>query len=377
MLSAYVSFTASSSGVEQHFSKVDRCHLERGNGNCDSFRRSVIALADDGNEASDQTLVESARRIYAEGRQRLSQPRRKRRDAGVQRASPGDLEDKSGLKTEADWLRKRRRDLDEAITETPPPKRAATMDFTPEMQREAKHLKGVLEKRRMEAQANGSLLNSEKTSAKNVEAWQNRLRQEDAKRIGTQTRKQEFWDMAGQRKPRDHFEKMLAGKTVWLGREVQNLRQACLNYGVHAVTSELSAANVFLVDSLNPEKKAQWAAALQGGTLISQTVLEPQAPGIFALHFRRGTAEKCVLHMTPAFMDKNPSVSSFLRGVVLPADPGSAWTLSDEPSKAKVVLCVSKEMKAMKKRGRTTCTAEDLLTRVARRNLCPAMSGRS
>eukprot|EP00439_Symbiodinium_sp_Y106_P027141 s6937_g3.t1 len=170
---------------------------------------------------------------------------------------------------------------------------------------------------------------------------------------------------------------MLAGKTVWLGREVQNLRQACLNYGVHAVTSELSAANVFLVDSLNPEKKAQWAAALQGGTLISQTVLEPQAPGIFALHFRRGTAEKCVLHMTPAFMDKNPSVSSFLRGVVLPADPGSAWTLSDEPSKAKVVLCVSKEMKAMKKRGRTTCTAEDLLTRVARRNLCPAMSGRS
>ena len=304
MLSAYVSFTASSSGVEQHFSKVDRCHLERGNGNCDSFRRSVIALADDGNEASDQTLVESARRIYAEGRQRLSQPRRKRRDAGVQRASSGDLEDKSGLKTEADWLRKRRRDLDEAVTETPPPKRAATMDFTPEMEREAKHLKGVLEKRRMEAQANGSLLNSEKTSAKNVEAWQNRLRQEDAKRIGTQTRKQEFWDMAGQRKPRDHFEKMLAGKTVWLGREVQNLRQACLNYGVHAVTSELSAANVFLVDSLNPEKKAQWAAALQGGTLISQTVLEPQAPGIFALHFRRGTAEKCVLHMTPALMDK-------------------------------------------------------------------------
>ena len=70
------------------------------------------------------------------------------------------------------------------------------MDFTPEMEREAKHLKGVLEKRRMEAQANGSLLNSEKTSAKNVEAWQNRLRQEDAKRIGTQTRKQEFWDMA-------------------------------------------------------------------------------------------------------------------------------------------------------------------------------------
>ncbi|CAE7947193.1 PUB12 [Symbiodinium sp. KB8] len=133
------------------------------------------------------------------------------------------------------------------------------------MEREAKHLKGVLEKRRMEAQANGSLLDSEKTSARKVEAWQNKLRQEDAKRIGTQTRKQEFWDMAGQKKTRDHFEKMLAGKTVWLGREVQNLRQACLNFGAHAVTSELSAANVFLVDSLNPEKKAQWAATLQGG----------------------------------------------------------------------------------------------------------------
>ena len=340
VLSAYVAFTASSSGVEQHFSKVDRCHLERGNGHNDSFRRSVIALADDGHEASDKALVESARRVYAEGRQRAWQPRRtrKRRDAGVPRASPGDLEDKSGLKTEADWLRKRRRDLDEAITETPPPKRAATMDFTPEMEREAKHLKGVLEKRRMEAQANGSLLDSEKTSARKVEAWQNKLRQEDAKRIGTQTRKQEFWDMAGQKKTRDHFEKMLAGKTVWLGREVQNLQQACLNFGAHAVTSELSAANVFLVDSLNPEKKAQWAATLQGGTLISQTVLEPQAPGIFALHFRRGTAEKCVLHMTPAFMDKNPSVSGFLRGVVLPADPGSAWCLDWPPRPVSVFI---------------------------------------
>ena len=212
------------------------------------------------------------------------------------------------------------------------------MDFTPEMEREAKHLKGVLEKRRMEAQANGSLLDSEKTSARKVEAWQNKLRQEDAKRIGTQTRKQEFWDMAGQKKTRDHFEKMLAGKTVWLGREVQNLRQACLNFGAHAVTSELSAANVFLVDSLNPEKKSQWPATLQGGTLISQTVLEPQAPGIFALHFRRGTAEKCVLHMTPAFMDKNPSVSSFLRGVVLPADPGSAWCLDWPPRPVSVFI---------------------------------------
>ena len=251
------------------------------------------------------------------------------------------------------------------------------MDFTPEMEREAKHLKGVLEKRRMEAQANGSLLDSEKTSARKVEAWQNKLRQEDAKRVGTQTRKQEFWDMAGQKKRVIISRRCSQARRCGWGGEVQNLRQACLNFGAHAVTSELSAANVFLVDSLNPEKKAQWAATLQGGTLISQTVLEPQAPGIFALHFRRGTAEKCVLHMTPAFMDKNPSVSSFLRGVVLPADPGSAWTLSDEPSKAKVVLCVSKEMKAMKKRGRTTCTAEDFLITVARRNLCPAMSGRS
>ena len=149
--------------MEQHFSKVDRCHLERGSSANDTFCRSVIALADNGNEASDKQLLERAREIFAEGRRRLSYKKGlKRRDAGVQRATTSDPKNK-GAKTEAEWLRKRRRDLDEALIETPPPKRAATADdFTPEMKKEAKHLQGVIERRRMEAQANGTLLEFEK-----------------------------------------------------------------------------------------------------------------------------------------------------------------------------------------------------------------------
>ena len=37
-------WTTSSSGVEQTFSKVERCHLHRGNGQNDVFRRAVVGL---------------------------------------------------------------------------------------------------------------------------------------------------------------------------------------------------------------------------------------------------------------------------------------------------------------------------------------------
>ena len=97
VLSAYLAFAASSSGVEQHFSKVDRCHLERGSSANDTFCRSVIALADNGNEASDKQLLERAREIFAEGRHRLSYKKGlKRRDAGVQRATTSDPKDEGG-----------------------------------------------------------------------------------------------------------------------------------------------------------------------------------------------------------------------------------------------------------------------------------------
>ena len=353
--------------------------LERGSSANDTFCRPVIALADNGNEASDKQLLERAREIFAEGRRRLSYKKGlKRRDAGVQRATTSDPKDEGGPKTEAEWLRKRHRDLDEALIETPPPKRAATADdFTPEMKKEAKHLQGVIERRRMEAQANGTFLEFEKASSKKLKAWQQNLKQEDAKRVRKDQEKASLWEMASQKKSQTQLQNMVAGKTVWLpSGEAAGLRQTCLNLGAHATTSELGEAAVFIVDNLNPEKKAQWAAVVQGGILISRTVLEPNPCAIFALHFKRGTAEKCILHITQAFQEKCPSVSDFLHSVVLPADPHSSWTLHDDPNKALVVLCVSKEMKKMKKRGRATCTAEDFLMRTCLRNLCPATSGR-
>ena len=231
--------------------KVDRCHLERGSSANDTFCRSVIALADNGNEASNKQLLERAREIFAEGRRRLSYKKGlKRRDAGVQRATTSDPKDEGGPKTEAEWLRKRRRDLDEALIETPPPKRAATADdFTPEMKKEAKRLQGVIERRRVEAQANGTLLEFEKASSKKMKAWRRNLKQEDAKRVRKDQEKASLWEMASQKKSQTQLQNMVAGKTVWLpSGEAAGLRQTCLNLGAHAITSELGEAAVFIVD---------------------------------------------------------------------------------------------------------------------------------
>ena len=130
-------WTTSSSGVEQTFSKVERCHLHRGNGQNDVFRRAVVGLtsADPDSKVvhGDEAVISSARALCSAGRSRQTRNnaagRKQRLDkdtgkfkvkASAAATPPGGT--RRGVpQTEAAWLRRRRAELD-AVISTPQPK---------------------------------------------------------------------------------------------------------------------------------------------------------------------------------------------------------------------------------------------------------------
>ena len=126
VLAAYLSWTTSSSGVEQAFSQVDRTHLERGNGKNDCYRRAVVSMTDPNTaERSAEILIENARKLYSEGRTwTCKKERQSRFDKGTTRHASGKVQPgqdvsgtvgSDGRTSEAEWHRKRKEQLQRAV----------------------------------------------------------------------------------------------------------------------------------------------------------------------------------------------------------------------------------------------------------------------
>ncbi len=180
VLAAYMAWTTSSSGVEQHFSKVERNQLERHPGDPDTERRAVIALGRGVcSEASNLSLCEVAREIFAEVRPSMARERaRTRVDKGVARPSSSLRQD-----TEVAWKRRRRAEVDEAVARTTPletPSKRARTAAAPvstvkrrrqpndHVEKEKLKRRRVCVRRRVGAQANGLLLDDERVPEKEV-----------------------------------------------------------------------------------------------------------------------------------------------------------------------------------------------------------------
>ncbi len=178
VLAAYMAWTTSSSGVEQHFSKVERSQLDRHPGGPDTERRAVIALGRGAcSQANNLSLCEVARGIFVEVRPGMARQRaRTRLDKGVER--PSSLRQD----TEVAWKRRRRAEVDEAVarTTTTPSKQARAVASPVSSEKRRRELpKDRVEKeklkqrrlcfrRRVEAQADGLLLDDEMVAEKEV-----------------------------------------------------------------------------------------------------------------------------------------------------------------------------------------------------------------
>ncbi|CAJ1400375.1 unnamed protein product [Effrenium voratum] len=317
VLSAYLCWTTSSSGVEQTFSKVERCHLHRGNGQNDAFRRAVVGLtsADPDSKVvhGDEAVISSARALFSAGRSRQTRNnaagRKQRLDKGT-----GKFKVKaSAAATPRGGTRRRRAELD-AVISTPQPKsqsqNQSNAEWTPDMEKEKKRLGKVSEQLRVEAHGDGYLLDEEKPSEQNVVAQARRDATNDRKRKREETNRANLWHMAQEKKDFAFFSGLVTGADVWIPQPTLQERHKLISWGAHRVSSELEGCSVFVVNHEDPEPRARWHALLKGKTLLSRAVFLAE----------RGQARTfCVSYVCES--------------------PGTKWLQCADKNAAQVVLC--------------------------------------
>ncbi len=239
-----MAWTASSSGVEQHFSKVERSHIERAGTGGDTERRAIIALQQKGDRKTDCRLLERARALYAQGKGFSRKRTGTRFDKGVTKGA------RKGAASEAAWVRQRRAEADKAVMATrfttPSKQQRRTAHFdTPPMQAEQKRQRRLCRARRLEAQVDGLLLDDETVPEKAVLARERHLKALDQQRGQKVQHHLALANMALAQRPAASLWRGLAGTVAWVQRKLPEgqahlgLQQALLNHGIHAITEEL------------------------------------------------------------------------------------------------------------------------------------------
>ena len=166
LLAVYQCWTASSSGVEQLFSKLKRSPVELSNAKAETDRRTAIVMGDGHSSVAKAEIISDARKIYAS----LSQ------SGGVSRLRTlprFDTGKKGGQKkgSFAAWNRARRKAVQQAVQDsrqTPPRKPSALQ--TESSQKECDYQRQQALKRKAEALQDGLLLADEITLEVRAEA---------------------------------------------------------------------------------------------------------------------------------------------------------------------------------------------------------------
>ena len=115
LLQAHASWTMSTSGIEQNFSKAERTQGARRFGpKCESteFRSMVVLAFEESSSVKLDDVLCQARKLYARHVSRhLGSYKRKRLDRGIKRQRPAG----TSQKTEVAWIARRRQSLAEAV----------------------------------------------------------------------------------------------------------------------------------------------------------------------------------------------------------------------------------------------------------------------
>ena len=370
MISAYFCFTASSSGVEQAFSQLDRCHLQNGRRRvgADAFRRSLQALSFQSDKAAHSKIIEDARVLFAAGRieykKNRGQGRKVRLDCGVR--------GKERNTSEAAWLRKRKLAVEGAVQSLPSAGSAAPDiqmgDLPEQMQKECRRLQAATVKRLCEAKDDNYLLPGEDPTEEQMKDWKQKRKENDKK-----NRSREAEIKSGQlmvTKPIEYrlIGSYLQGAVLWFPQANLLERQVALNFGAHVLTDSLENASVFVVTDDTPEPRAQWYAVLTGGTLLSRSFFSQKAG--FCVMYKAAIQEPEVLYLSEKFQSKHPPLAAALTH--LSGQITSKWKVIrgslDEAracSKKFVCLCKdSEDKKTHKKNGLQVHTAASFLRKI-------------
>ena len=215
---------SSSSEVEQTFSKIERCHLYRGKGHHDVFRRAVVGLTSDhgNNLQTDADLFAQARQFFVSGEnyssKNLRAGRKHRLDKGthIKQMSDG----KAKAQSEAAWLRKRKDSVAKAVEETTPKQTISQQEcsrpdgFTLKMLQESKQMKDATLKGKVEAMLDGYLHEDEEPTPKQVTRVLKKNEKYDKKRLTEEEQAAQLWRMVQDKKNKSSFLYNLQGKIL-------------------------------------------------------------------------------------------------------------------------------------------------------------------
>eukprot|EP00438_Fugacium_kawagutii_P002479 Skav225633 [mRNA] locus=scaffold1513:165191:167925:- [translate_table: standard] len=385
VLATYLSFTASSSSVEQTFSKVDRCHLHRGNGSQDAFRRSLIGLVshEGTNAVKDAEIIEEARTLFSEGRVNASMNKASGRNS---RLDKGTKRQGKRQGTETAWLEKRRVSVARAVRQSSGG--SAPEDLVPleieklpeDMQKKCSKLQEQVQKRKIEAHLDGYLLEEEeKPGEKEVQDYKRKRTQYDKERVKQKQEVALCFEAVTGKKDRTFVHSIIQGANVWCHGATEEERNHLLNLGAKRVSENLTASTVFMVKGDHPEPRAQWHALVANGTLISRCFLDRDGLGLGHMVSYMSTSilrQKLAIFMTENFKAKNNELVSLLHSVK-DRHPTCQWRFLDALGTRHIVLVALSEQdnKDLPKSQRSIYTSMTFLRKLQMKTWQPQKSG--
>lgn len=384
LVCAYICFTASSSGVEQIFSRLDRSHLQKGRrrGRPQTFARTVQVLGFQGDENSITSIIQKARSLFATGRQRHAPGTAAGRVKRIDKGSAGKTKN---IDSEAGWLRKRKHSLQTAVNQASAGSDALPVMVGPslpeQMQKEYDRQQKLTLKRRLEAHEDGHLLADEMPEAQDIQEQRRRHCKNDAKRKTDEKKLAHKVNMVSRIQSISAVQNHIQGSILWFPSATTIQRQQAINLGAHAVQTSLENANVFVVDSSNPPPRAMWHAVLTGGIVISENFFSKSERSGFCLVYSAAVKIRLALVLTPAFRAKNPELTQCLEELNMKM-LFSKWEIYDgiEEARARsqpiICLCRDEEEKKTMKAPKINClTAKDFLVKLQKKHCNYQRSG--
>ncbi|CAE7790545.1 unnamed protein product [Symbiodinium sp. CCMP2592] len=322
---SYPASDASTSGLEQTFSRQDRAQTAKSPASVEHEVRAIRLATLSISPEAEKTLCQEAQKLYSE-----CSPGSACRQRGAARV---DKDIRRGIRANAEsqaaWLKKRRTDVQEGVDRD---RQSADLAFPSSMELETwnegheealQKQKTKQAERLLEAYEDNLLLDREITNElkKNAASHKAKVAKLDA----TLKKKRQKNEKAASK---NHLQLCLAEfhGTVWrLAEDVFHDVSAILmanNISLQNSDECWSSADVLVVrDALEPAELLAWVAAFFGKTVVEVSAITDNSGLI--LKFKPVCRRKLAIWMSPQFRQEEPIISSFIRQAV--NHRGSKW----------------------------------------------------
>ncbi|CAE7766372.1 unnamed protein product [Symbiodinium sp. CCMP2592] len=331
VLSRYLSWQASTSGVEQTFSRHERARLGESPASAESEVCKLRFLKlQPLTQKAEADLCAAAREIYHRSCPGSVRKRALTRvDRGVKR-QPGACQAKGGG-TQAGWLRGRRAEVAEGVAAAERAGDELTFDedealqnpmWSEDHQAELEFQQSKQKKIRLESYNRNTLLEKEVCPDLLQEAAEQRAR--DRKNDKNLVQRRRLNTQAAERMHQTLSWGELAGKRFYVEETLPEEISVLLTSKNLIPVAEPQNADIFFVkDALQPPLKCQWLAKLLGRQMLDSTVVT-QNTGSMVQHVP-AVKKSLRLHMTAEFAAKHPVIVDLIKASVSVSE--SKWTI--------------------------------------------------